>query len=76
MINFIKHPEANNTSSGLPLYEFQIDSDADVSALPTTIDKKMYAECVCAGSCAYTADMNSIYTLSPAGVWKKIGGDA
>ncbi len=71
MISFIKHSRHNNTSSGLPLYEFQIESAAEVNQLPTTTDKKQYPECVCAGSVAYTADLNAAFTLSASGVWTK-----
>ena len=71
MISFIKHSRNNNTSSGLPLYEFQIESAAEVNQLPTTTDKKQYPECVCAGSVAYTADLNIAFTLSASGVWTK-----
>ena len=71
MISFIKHSRHNNTSSGLPLYEFQLDSAAEVNQLPTTTDKKQYTECVCAGSVAYTADLNAAFTLSASGVWTK-----
>lgn len=71
MISFIKHRRYNETSSGLPLYEFQIDSAAEVADLPTTTDKKEFEECCCAGSVAYTADLNSAYSLSASGVWTK-----
>lgn len=71
MIGYIKHTHVNNTSSGLPLYEFQIESAADVASLPTTTDKKDYDECYCAGSVAYTADLNTAFTLSASGEWVK-----
>lgn len=69
MISFIKHRQYNETSSGLPLYEFQLDNAAEVAELPTTEDKKEYEECCCAGSVAYTADLNKAYILSASGVW-------
>ena len=40
MMDYIKHSSINQTSSGLPVYEFIIDSAADVETLPTMEDKK------------------------------------
>jgi hypothetical protein len=71
MISYIRHSHVNNTSSGLPLYEFQIESDADAALLPTTTDEKEYPERCCAGSVAYTPDLNIAFTLSASGVWVK-----
>lgn len=71
MISYIKHANYNNTSSGLPLYEFQIENAAEVEQLPTTTDKKEFEECCCAGSVAYTADLNAAFSLSASGVWMK-----
>ena len=69
MVSYIKHRKYNETTSGLPLYEFQLDNAAEVAELPTTENKKEYEERVCAGSVAYTADLNKAYILSPSGVW-------
>lgn len=72
MIAYIKHPEYNRTSSGLPMYEFQIESSADVAALPTMTEKQGFDECVCAGSIAYTANLATVYTLSALNVWTAV----
>lgn len=66
-MDYIKHSSINQTSSGLPVYEFIIDSAADVETLPTMEDKKEFIECVAAGSIATVKDMSALYSLSADG---------
>lgn len=66
-MDYIKHSSINQTSSGLPVYEFIIDSAADVETLPTMEDKKEFIECVAAGSIATVKDMSTLYFLSADG---------
>ena len=70
-MDYIKHPEMNVTSSGLPVYEFIIDSAADVETLPTMEDKKEFVECVAAGSIATLRDLSALYMLGNNG-WNEI----
>lgn len=62
-MDYIKHSSINQTSSGLPVYEFIIHSAADVETLPTMEDKKEFIECVAAGSIATVKDMSALYFL-------------
>ena len=70
-MDYIKHPEMNVTSSGLPVYEFIIDSAADVDTLPTMDDKKEFVECVAAGSIATLRDLSALYMLAANG-WNEV----
>lgn len=70
-MDYIKHPEMNVTSSGLPVYEFIIDSADVVSTLPTMTEKKEFVECVAAGSIATLRDMSALYMLANNG-WNEI----
>ena len=70
-MDFIKHPEMNVTSSGLSVYEFIIDSAADVAALPTMTEKKEFVECVAAGSIATLRDLSALYMLAANG-WNEV----
>lgn len=70
-MDYIKHPELNVTSSGLPVYDFIIDSAAEVAALPTMTDKKEFAECVAAGSFAALRDLSALYMLANNG-WNEV----
>ena len=67
MMDYIKHSSINQTSSGLPVYEFIIHSAADVETLPTMEDKKEFIECVAAGSIATVKDMSALYFLAADG---------
>ena len=69
-MDYIKHPEMNVTSSGLPVYEFIIDSAA-VDTLPTMNDKKEFVECVAAGSIATLRDLSALYMLAANG-WNEV----
>lgn len=71
MMDYIKHSSINQTSSGLPVYEFIIDSAADVETLPTMENKKEFVECVAAGSIATVKDMSALYFLSADG-WTEV----
>ena len=70
-MEFIKHPEINTTSSGLPVYEFIIASDSEVTALPTMDNKKEFVEMVAAGSIATTKDLSKMFMLFSDG-WNEI----
>lgn len=70
-MEFIKHSEINQTSSGLPVYDFIIDSEAEIDALPTMDDQKEFVEKVAAGSIATVKDMSSMFMLHSDG-WNKI----
>lgn len=70
-MDYIKHSEMNQTSSGLPIYEFILDSAADVDVLPTMTDKKDFVECVAAGSIATVKDLSTLFMLSSDG-WNKV----
>lgn len=71
-IHAIKHQEINRTESGLPMYEFQMDSISDLDYLPTNTKKGMYEEFCCPGSIAYTPDLTNAFILSPSGTWTKV----
>lgn len=70
-MDYIKHSSINQTSSGLPVYEFIIESAADVSALPTMTAKNGFAECVAAGSIATLKDLSALFFLSADG-WNRV----
>jgi hypothetical protein len=70
-MDYIKHSSINQTSSGLPVYEFIIDSAADVSTLPTMTAKNGFAECVAAGSIATLKDLSALFFLSADG-WNQV----
>lgn len=70
-MDYIKHSSINQTSSGLPVYEFIIDRAADVETLPTMDDKKEFVECVAAGSIATVKDMSALFMLSSDG-WTEV----
>lgn len=70
-MDYIRHSSINQTSSGLPVYEFIIDSAADVETLPTMDDKKEFVECVAAGSIATVKDMSALFMLSADG-WTEV----
>ena len=70
-MDYIKHSEMNQTSSGLPVYEFILDSAADVDTLPTMDDKKDFVECVAAGSIATVKDLSTLFMLSSDG-WNEV----
>ena len=70
-MDYIRHSNINQTSSGLPVYEFIIDSAADVGTLPTMDDKKEFVECVAAGSIATVKDMSALFMLSSDG-WTEV----
>lgn len=70
-MDYIRHSNINQTSSGLPVYEFIIDSAADVAALPTMTQKNSFAECVAAGSIATVKDMSALFLLSSDG-WTEV----
>lgn len=70
-MDYIKHPELNVTSSGLPVYDFIIDSAAEVAELPTMNEKKEFSECVAAGSFAALRDLSALYMLADNG-WNEV----
>ena len=70
-MEWIRHSNINQTSSGLPVYEFIIDSAADVAALPTMDNKKEFVEKVAAGSFATTKDLSKMFMLFSDG-WNEI----
>lgn len=70
-MDYIRHSNINQTSSGLPVYEFIIDSAADVAALPTMTQKNDFVECVAAGSIATVKDMSALFLLSSDG-WTEV----
>ena len=70
-MEWIRHSNINQTSSGLPVYEFIIDSDADVAAMPTMTNKKEFVEKVAAGSIATTKDLSKMYMLFSDG-WNEV----
>lgn len=70
-MEYIKHPEINTTSSGLPVYDFILDSESEVSSLPTMDDKKEFAEKVAAGSIATTKDLSKMFMLFSDG-WNEV----
>lgn len=70
-MDYIKHSEMNQTSSGLPVYEFILDSAADVDTLPTMNNKSGFSECVAAGSIATVKDLSTLFMLSSDG-WHEV----
>lgn len=70
-MEYIKHSSINQTSSGLPVYEFIIDSAAEVASLPTMSEKNGFVECVAAGSIATVKDMSTLFMLSADG-WTEV----
>ena len=70
-MDYIRHSNINQTSSGLPVYEFIIDSAADVDTLPPMEDKKEFVECVAAGSIATTKDLSQLFMLFSNG-WNEV----
>lgn len=70
-MEWIRHSNINQTSSGLPVYEFIIDSAADVAALPTMDNKKEFVEKVAAGSIATTKDLSQMFMLFSDG-WNEV----
>ena len=61
-MDYIKHPEMNVTSSGLPVYEFIIDSAADVAQLPTMTEKERICR-MCGGGqyCNAARPVSAVY---------------
>lgn len=70
-MEYIKHSSINQTSSGLPVYEFIIESAAEVDSLPTMTNKNGFVECVAAGSIATVKDMSALFMLSADG-WAEV----
>jgi hypothetical protein len=70
-IEWIRHSSINQTSSGLPVYEFIIDSADKIAALPTMDNKKEFVEKVAAGSIATTKDMSKMFMLFSDG-WNEL----
>lgn len=64
MFSTVKDSSTKNGYFAPSVKEFLIDSDSDVSSLPT--------DCI-AGSVAYTANLSSVYILSNLKVWTKVG---
>lgn len=70
-MDYIKHSEINQTSSGLPVYEFILDSTNDINTLPTMTERNGFVECVAAGSIATLKDLSALFFLSVDG-WNKV----